>query len=110
MWVYRVENKEGHGPYRATGVCSYDWGDEPHNGSNMHPTPTEDEIPEAIVVKGDCICGFESIEQLEQWFSPTELRILNDLGFIPVKIESHTVHYGYHQIMFTRDSESIPLE
>lgn len=79
--VFRVENEEGRGPYSiwdgyAVMYCS---------GGNRHPSPQSEGYN---LRSGSAeVFGFTSLEQLERWFSPRDLRKLANEGFTVVKYD-----------------------
>jgi hypothetical protein len=68
MFVYRVENKDGTGPYDAGAFCPYErcsYKTKSGKYVDRHPSPQEDGI------KGrtpDHYYGFQNIMQLDVWF------------------------------------------
>lgn len=96
--IYRVEDRDGEGPYR---LSHHLWADEGnYHDDERYPTMQEDrglvprlkEIRE-IGVKSFYF-GFSSMDQLRQWFSKDELVRLYQRGY---RITSYVVH-EIHQI------------
>ena len=92
-YIYRVENKLGHGPYierRARSV-------KKHTDTRNRPSPIFDKKIRASLAasfvnfqdwyRGDMLCGFNSLKQLKAWFTKEELSGLNKEGFFVVRIE-----------------------
>jgi len=95
MYVFRVENKKGEGPYRnEAGIDSHLWGDEPHWGGDKHPSPYDDGVPHYSTKH---IFGFITMGQLLAWFSTEELAKLSRLGFYPRIVKAKGIIRGYSQ-------------
>jgi hypothetical protein len=83
MFVYRVENKDGTGPYDAGAFCPYErcsYKTKSGKYVDRHPSPQEDGI------KGrtpDHYYGFQNIMQLDVWFRrlPSGLESLREKNF-----------------------------
>lgn len=103
MWVYRVENEEGKGPYLSMpGKCDC-WQTTDHNRSWRHPLP-EDDIREWMGSYTSLhLFGFKDKRQLYSWFSQEELNNLNKLGFVVKKMKAKEILYGGYQIAFIPD-------
>lgn len=100
MKVYRVQNKEGRGPYSIRG-----WEDSNHN-DEQHPTPLHD-FPlwpyrhrQDIEAPPNIKFGFSSLEQLRKWFSDRELTKLKKYGFDIVEIEAEVLYQSDKQVAF----------
>lgn len=73
-----------------------------------HPSPKDDPLilevmdrnPNYIDFEGTFICGFNSLEQLRNWFSRTELSNLQKLGFIIAAYTPDEVVNGQTQVLF----------
>jgi hypothetical protein len=101
--VYRVQNRQGRGPYIA--AISISWVDPKHedlfhNGLNGHPGPKNDNIN----LRGlfDYRFCFQSLEQLNNWFTPIELENLKAMGFRVYRITVQTkgIQHGKYQSIF----------
>ena len=101
--VYRVQDKEGRGPYRPG--FSAKWRDP--NSSN------EDKPPFFVEFGWDVVgrvpsghhagCAFRTMGQLRSWFSPTELERLRWLGYSVVEIEvDRVLAESQKQLVFCR--------
>lgn len=108
MIVYRVENEFGEGPYTACGIFLDDWSKRTHCFPN-HPTIWDDSISRSNKIKApiyDYSCGFDSEEQLFNWFNKSEIKNLKRIGFDIVKINVHAAHVLFgtsgKQIMFRK--------
>jgi hypothetical protein len=104
--VYRVENKNGLGPYRYVlghqKAKSLQKMTEHHNLSSDHPAPYSDCRRE--MSKGD-FCGFLSKPQLLQWFKGY-LRALEKEGFFlavyaPARLLARSKR-GSRQVIFKK--------
>jgi hypothetical protein len=99
MIVYRVENKNGVGPYYGTdNWCEWQtrWHDSP-----SHPPPFLDGID--VYAKKD-LCGFASFKKLRDWFESEELVELRKLGFRVrrIRVPRSKVKFGEKQVVFRR--------
>jgi len=54
--------------------------------------------------KGNWFCSFKSIEQLQEWVKPDELRILFENGFHILILDVSEWVDGEHQIIYTKES------
>jgi hypothetical protein len=94
MIVYRVENRDGEGPYRAFLPNEmYDW--------NHHPSPRED----GIEFQEYHYFGFCSKEQLYKWFRyPWVNRTLNREGYrlVTYQVSKNYIILGENQLVFTK--------
>lgn len=70
MLVYRVENREGNGPYSFI--------DFSHGNTDTHPTPGNDGI---AFVGFEAFCGFSTMEKFRNWFSYDDRVRLKEAGF-----------------------------
>ena len=99
LTVYRVEHKDGRGPYHQ------DF-DDPHKGYialERTPAPWEDGIP---YFPAYYRFGFKSLDQLYDWFIEEERERLKRKGFLIrlFKVKSHLVIKGRKQLVFDRDA------
>jgi hypothetical protein len=108
--VYRWQDKDGDGPY-GSGL-SFSTG---HN-DEAHPTPLQDKNPCSIrtfayrmtyKTHGENIArkiyfGFDSMEQMNKWFTASEQKEMCENGFNLVKIEVNEeyIHRFGKQVMF----------
>jgi hypothetical protein len=99
MIVYRVENKNGVGPYDGTSDGSL-WQTRDHVEPS-HPGPKDDGID---FERGEDYCGFASFEQLRDWFESEELVMLRKLGFRVrrISVPRSRVKFGKKQVVFRR--------
>lgn len=99
--IYRIQDADGRGPYKpgmSIKWCDKDDGHYKADFTNLPPFMDEfgpsilDELNVIISVSGGaCGCGFRSMEQLNNWFTPTELERLKELGYRIVKIEAKKI-------------------
>lgn len=96
--VYRVEHyTSGDGPY---GVYS-SWEDSWHCADNGHPVPRLDGLES---FPPSYSFGFESHEQLREWFSLSERARLARLGYVisVYSVSSRMIRKGGKQIVFNK--------
>lgn len=53
---------------------------------------------------GSWFCSFKSIEQLQEWVKPDELKILIENGFNILVLDVNEWREGEHQILYTKES------
>lgn len=110
MKIYRVENDDGRGPYWDNPCVEFN--DKlfkalsSHNEDDeKHPTPCYDCFS-APRLGPEIFCGFLSLQQVRDWFTKQERKLLRDDGFkfkafdIPKKF----VWEGRKQCVFLRNS------
>ena len=96
MIVYRVENKEGCGPYYIDDSWfGRAWICDAHNFKDHTPNVQSD----IIGFEDGMLCGFTSLENLEIWFSGW-LDLLIFVGFRVVKYDVIGYLGGEKQICF----------
>ena len=104
--IYRIQDKDGRGPYKPG--MSIKWCDEEghYSGDYTNLPPFMDEFGPSVldelnliisVSGGACGCGFRSMEELHNWFSPTELERLKALGYSIVRIEAKKIIRSSHR-------------
>lgn len=98
--IWRVENKQGKGPYQKLFNPIAGWLLNRHDEDmDDHPTPHFDEGIKRGLNNGE-ICGFISLEQAKEWFSNYELDKLKGAGFELKEIEvSKITAIGKKQIL-----------
>lgn len=111
MFVWRVQNKEGEGPYAGLGDPLL-WSKESHCKENGHPGPHDDEIysqhmrrykarlPTHPYMFDDFKYGFITAKQLRKWFSKEELKKLRKLGYRPQKVRARYTIASHFQCAF----------
>lgn len=99
-WLYRVQDAEGRGPYKPG--MSVKWADaEGHyKGDYTNLPPFMDEFGYGVIDEMNLImsisggafgCGFRSMEQLNNWFSPAEQERMKALGYQIVRIPAKKI-------------------
>lgn len=89
---YRIENKEGEGPYQSktTTPRLMEWRSSKRNQyeaernygmSHLHPTAENDPHLKDYVLASTGLFGFNSLDQMKKWFTPEDLQLLADEGF-----------------------------
>ena len=101
MTFFRVQNKQGNGPYKGCNESLQFL--HHHNNSKLHPMPLHDEGIDRFI-EPDEICAFESPEQLKQWFTDKELKTLKEeWGFEVVSVSGTLRAKGKYQVLITPD-------
>lgn len=102
--IWRIETREGDGPWRPSGFDSsfdgmttmiklakqehvkylvargaelddaLDYADDHLEFSRDRPPPTEDGLPSLYDLQDDMVCGFASLRQYKRWFSSRTIR------------------------------------
>lgn len=106
MKVWRVQNLHGQGPYIG---FNESWTTKEHIPPN-NPDPSEDQFLSYFWrnlshnVRKFYLCGFDSIESLNNWFSKQELTNLETMGFFVtvLDIPDELVVNGDKQIIFQK--------
>jgi len=117
MFIYRIENKNGKGPYRGENAPPLEkWIDrlDAHSDSS-HPDAFWDEkksieedskyiswmiLQKPQIPETAFFCGFASLSQLHQWFSLSEIIKLKSLGFNIVQRKARIVFLLEYQVIF----------
>ena len=97
--VYRVEHHDsGGGPYRAV---DFSWEDSWHCAENGHPLPKFDGLES---FPPSYFFGFETYEQLREWFSYSERARLGRHGYVisVYSVSSRMIRKGSKQIVFNK--------
>lgn len=104
--VYRVEDKDGDGPY----LCHHknkpslisEFGSGVHSGCKKHPNPRVD--GEIIRTDKD-FCGFATFEKIFDWFEDDKIEWFETNGFFVAVYEvcESVVQYGNIQLVFRKD-------
>lgn len=105
MTVYRVENKEGKGPY--CGSSYFDWQTEIYN-SHRNPSPIDDGIWDSddyfdnTAYYSRYYYGFKSMEQYINWFNIENRLELLEKGYVLRRYEvpDEWVVEGYKHLAF----------
>lgn len=113
--VYRVEHeiyqneKVYAGPYSPSGInIADDWADPENSGHGdpNHPSPYKDTILKEhplvmdFTFSNTYVFGFNSLDQLKQWFSETEITRLRNLQYVVAEYVSEDIIVGDKQILF----------
>jgi len=95
--IWRVQNVKGQGPYLGPGrpAMGFD-----HSLESGHPIPFHDTGIKRFIIEGKEFCGFESREQLEQWFLTKELKKMIKAGYKIVQIKGVITARGEKQVLF----------
>ena len=89
MFIWRIENENGNGPYVSNWVI-IDVHESCGCPINMerHPTPHYDNLIDINQLSSNHSFGFKSKKQMKQWFHTVKIRNwLDDNGFLLVKYE-----------------------
>lgn len=107
MYFYRVENKDGKGPYTNGKYCysisRIGWNTKQHSPKHNNHGPMEcEDLKDVELDKETMIFGFTTLKQLESWFTATELVNLYDEGFKIVRVKGQLVKASKYQAIFKR--------
>ena len=130
--VWRMEDKEGYGPYHHPKISAMDW--QGKSSPNRSPAPEDDPgfshsevahnpsekemtaylqdknklgpMPVPVPYKGKKF-GFSSPEQANKWFTPTETKKLKTLGFELRPKKAKKVWAGTHQVYYEPHEDEI---
>ena len=111
--VWRVQNKEGVGPYSDPDVDPYHFADPEKTTEDLDHDPGTQPVPESdpgftaedrrIATHTPAVkFGFASKEHLNRWFSGEELARLAEMGHKPVKVKAAKVWSSGKQAFFER--------
>ncbi len=105
--IYRIQDADGRGPYKPG--MSAKWADKEggnYKGEFTRLPPFMDEFGDSILNEINIImnlsggsfgCGFRSMEELCNWFSPSEIERMKVLGYRIVKIEPDKILRSSHR-------------
>lgn len=99
--VYRVENKEGDGPYNSTGYVEelHEMAIEHRN--DAHPNPWRDEMLQSI--SSEERCGFSSVWDVRRWFEGFTIRLAENGYHVSIyDVPYEDIRHGESQVLFTR--------
>lgn len=113
MFVWRVQNVDGYGPYSVEHKYC-DAVKKAHDDVLKHPVPCMDGIPEfdTLELKGllddRWVCGFDSLEKLQVWFEGW-LDKLVSVGFLIYQFEvaENSLYKGQRQILFLKEEAKL---
>ena len=106
MLVYRMENRNGRGPYRSLSEPAR-WLRDEHGISlyddDLHPVPPDDGVP---FPPWEGSFGFASREALDRWFPKEARQLLREKGqhVTVYEVPENMVEQGRNQLVFHRDS------
>ena len=84
--IYRVQDKEGRGPWRPG--FSHKWVEDREDHDNLVPWLYEFGRVDQTAIYGMAIgCGCLTLEQLRRWFTESEYRKLQRYGYHAVRIK-----------------------
>ena len=132
-FVFRIQDSDGRGPYQKelikslfdTGVsilnpifsASYIWSDSVHNTTNGKPKPLNDQgfddIALALLssdIGANLKFGFESMKQLQSWFSVTELSNLEKIGFYINSVKAKRIWSSGKQAFYEEGTNEDSVE
>ena len=98
MYVYRIENNKGIGPYIGNV--------EPWQSSNHDNKPNP--IDESLIACRSTLknyhyyCGFKDLNQLQAWFTPCEITTLSKQGFKIKRMKAYDIRIGKQQVIFKK--------
>jgi len=111
MQIIRIEHSDGQGLFMSyifneegeeTGRRFYVVSNLLYSVSQRHNdfhTPEEEGL---ILIRGVDFCAYKSLEQLNQWIMPEELKIIINHGFSVYMIEIDIFQQGNHQIVYKK--------
>ena len=105
MKIWRVQNKNGRGPYwvpttkKSSAVTAMQ---ENHNVNlDKYPTAIMDSGIRRSASEGE-LYGFINEAQLRNWFSDTDLQVLAEDKFEVVIVDGEITAMGSHQLLFRK--------
>ena len=106
MYVYRMENKQGRGPYDSIS----DWMEEDHVRETGRPGPWEDELMNELRVLekyGEVLFACPTLDAAHAWFTEQERYNLAQRGFMinRVPVKEITVDDDTYPAMVVGESE-----
>lgn len=99
LYVWRIQNKEGFGPYRT---CEDLWNFKTHR---PRPLPWYDGFalePMVLGFRGSAFFGFTSKKDLNSWFPSKDRETLKALGYNVVRVKAKKIWKGYRQVIFIK--------
>ena len=104
--VIRIEHSvDDKGLFSSTECRIYEYAEledliQRHN--EKFPLPYLDKGLDGTILENE-FCGFKSIEQLQSWVYPDEMKFLIDKGFRVLLIDVENVRVGEFQILFQKE-------
>lgn len=104
--IYRIQDAEGRGPYKPG--WSHVWNEYRCLIDGANKPVFTDEFPDILnkinlrfdTVGGHFGCGFKTLEQLHNWFTPSEILKLVAYGYFIVKMDAD-------EIMASSDNQTV---
>lgn len=103
MYLYRIEHKNGLGPYNSSKQHRITFCARTCN----HPTPTEDNLD---MFNSKYRCGFSSLKQLLYWFHKADRHQLKSAGFKLYRLKVEEGYKGNYQAIYIKNSYKIESE
>lgn len=102
MWVYRVQNIHGRGPYYDTteNTKRHDMLLRHDRDHIKYPCP---DVEGLDFLPGKHLCCFVNIQQLYLWFSHTEIEFMADDGYYIVAIKAKVIVASDKQALIFKD-------
>ena len=105
MYIYRIQDKNGHGCYQQG--ASFINKLQDHNSNLDYPTPQDDKGIDRFLEKNE-ICGFKDLTQLKKWFTLKEIKFMRSNGYKINKIEVEKITaYGRKQVLAIKTKKYI---
>lgn len=88
MWLYRIQDDQGRGPFKPGE--SLLWSD---TDGEARPFDLDTLLAARSRLRGAerMATACRTMEQLQQWFSPTEMRTLREMGYRLVRVRPHRI-------------------
>ena len=107
MIIYRIEDKNGEGPYHGD-IDSSLWRKEKHCYETGRPIPSKDGVNGFDFYKtfnaDKHLFGFSSMKQLKEWFCDEEIEKLYEFGYNIYEFEIDSIDLELdHQIVFDKN-------
>jgi len=108
-YVYRVQNKDGQGPYNSSHI----WRSIPHIKENNRPTPCEENLGDILFMMKkefggkNVLFGFTKLTNLRKWFTKKELENLKEIGYVIYKFKAKEITEGERQCIFVPNGKGI---
>lgn len=103
MVVYRVQNKEGYGPYVNATHPNCEQVLQRH-GADYCKWPIPD--MDGLDIRENRFCCFVSLRQLHNWFSTDDLDLLSEAGYEIELFEADVCGVSDKQALYVRRTET----
>jgi len=107
IWVLRVQNSDGYGPYGMNETQQSKWKDKKQKkGASVPMTSDMDSAVNDMANDsedqggGQFLYGLKDEKQLAAYFSKAELTKLEELGYAPVWVKAKAAWIGKTQVLF----------